>query len=65
MPDIKVIIPAFNEEHGIGEVLEELKKTLQGLESACEIIVVDDGSVDKTETVLTNLSKELSFLNKK
>ncbi|RJQ18490.1 MAG: glycosyltransferase family 2 protein [Nitrospiraceae bacterium] len=39
-----VIIPAYNEEKGIVEVLDNLKF----LDANYEIIVVDDGSVDKT-----------------
>lgn len=40
---IYVVIPVFNEEHVIGEVLREIKK--QGIK---HIIVVDDGSTDRT-----------------
>jgi glycosyltransferase involved in cell wall biosynthesis len=45
---VSVVIPAFNEEQGVGPVVVELLETLgrQGLEA--EIIVVDDGSTDKT-----------------
>jgi len=45
-PDLSVVIPAYNEAHTMGEVLEPI------LELACahnwEIIVVDDGSTDST-----------------
>lgn len=49
---MSVIIPAYNEEKGIGPVLEQLPAILRasGLE-AWEIIVVDDGSRDKTAVV--------------
>lgn len=40
-----VIVPCFNEEEGIGTVLEELFKNL---DKNYQIIVVDDGSVDDT-----------------
>ena len=45
---VSVVIPAFNEEQGVGPVVVELLETLgrHGLEA--EIIVVDDGSTDKT-----------------
>lgn len=39
---IIAVIPAFNEEKTIGEVVKELKKLVD------EIIVVDDASVDRT-----------------
>ncbi len=39
-----VILPAFNEEGSIGAVIADIKKNL----SFCEILVVNDGSDDKT-----------------
>ena len=41
-PDIKVIIPALNEENSIAEVIEEIPKNVS------EIIVVDNNSNDNT-----------------
>lgn len=41
---IKVIIPAFNEENGVGSVVREIPKELVE-----EIIVVNNASTDKTE----------------
>ncbi len=43
---IKVIIPAFNEENGIGEVIREIPEEL-----VAEIIVVNNASTDNTETI--------------
>ncbi len=43
MPDIVVIIPAFNEENAIGEVVKEIPKYL-----VSEIVVVDNNSSDGT-----------------
>jgi len=44
LPPITLLIPAYNEEKGIGPVLEQVKAL--GLPG--EILVVDDGSTDKT-----------------
>lgn len=41
---LSVVIPAYNEEGGIGRTLEGLRAALPG----CEVIVVDDGSTDRT-----------------
>src|SRR5579863_2759509 len=43
-----IVIPAYNEEQAVGPVVAELREVLdsQGIEA--EIIVVDDGSVDRT-----------------
>ena len=42
-PDIRVIIPAFNEQNAVGLVIDEIPKKL-----VSEIIVVDNGSTDDT-----------------
>lgn len=42
-PNIKVIIPAFNEQNAVGLVIDEIPKEL-----VTEIIVVDNGSTDNT-----------------
>ncbi len=39
-----IVIPSFNEEASIGEVLEDIKKYAPGV----NILVINDGSVDKT-----------------
>jgi len=50
-PDISVIIPAFNRAHTLPKALDSvLSQTLKPR----EIIVVDDGSTDETNTVLAN-----------
>ena len=47
-----ILIPAYNEEHGIGPVLDQLKDVMveSGLEY--EILVIDDGSRDRTAEVV-------------
>jgi glycosyltransferase involved in cell wall biosynthesis len=44
--EVSVVIPAFNEEGGIADVVAGLKTALAGTEF--EILVVDDGSTDDT-----------------
>ncbi|MCS7201105.1 MAG: glycosyltransferase family 2 protein [Patescibacteria group bacterium] len=46
---ISIIIPAYNEEKTIGKVIKEACKT-----QASEIIIVDDGSSDRTAEIVTN-----------
>ncbi|RKU09538.1 glycosyl transferase [Candidatus Poribacteria bacterium] len=48
---VSVIIPAYNEEQTIRQVLE----TVQALPLEKQIIVVNDGSTDKTYTILEEL----------
>jgi glycosyltransferase involved in cell wall biosynthesis len=44
-PATTIILPAYDEEHGVGVVLERLRSVIG---DDCEIIVVDDGSKDQT-----------------
>jgi len=50
--EISVIIPAYNEEKRIGKTLEALLKYLDKQKYSYEIIVVNDGSTDKTKEVV-------------
>lgn len=47
-PLISVVIPAFNEESNLGDVLTAVSRATESDAMSCEIIVVDDGSTDKT-----------------
>ncbi len=49
MTNVSVVIPAYNEEKGIAEVLEKLKSVL--IDRDFEVIVVNDASLDKTEEI--------------
>jgi len=59
---VSVVIPAYNEEKTIGNVIEETIQIMDSLGLPYEIIVVDDGSTDRTKeeasrykaTVLSN-----------
>ncbi len=45
---VSVIIPAFNEGDGVGNVVGQVLGTLRSAGIECEVIVVDDGSTDGT-----------------
>jgi len=48
---VSVVIPAYNEEKTIGNVIEETIQIMDSLGLPYEIIVVDDGSTDRTREV--------------
>jgi glycosyltransferase involved in cell wall biosynthesis len=45
---VSLVMPALNEEEGIPSCLRELRMVMEGLSRPVEIIVVDDGSTDRT-----------------
>ena len=45
---IVVTIPAYNEEKTLGKVIADIKQVMQREKYNYEIIIVDDGSKDKT-----------------
>lgn len=60
---LSVIVPVFNGEQYLGECLQSLIN--QGLtERDYEIIVVNDGSNDGTESIIDLFSKEFSMIKK-
>lgn len=57
-PYISVIIPVFNEEENLQELGERLMQTLSGMDRSFEIILVDDGSNDRSWEILTELHQK-------
>jgi 1,2-diacylglycerol 3-beta-glucosyltransferase len=63
-PFISIIIPAHNEEFTIERCVRSLAELdyYQENQRNYEIIVINDGSTDKTGNVLSNLKKDFNFL---
>lgn len=59
---LSVIIPAYNEERRLPRTLFEIDKYLRKQNYNYEIIVVSDGSTDKTVEVVKNLMSEIKNL---
>ncbi len=49
--DISIVIPAYNEEKRLDGTLEKIRLFFEGKNLAYEVLVVDDGSVDRTAEV--------------
>lgn len=58
---LSIVIPAYNEENGIGPVLTELRETLDSLDLGMpvEVVIVNDGSSDKTHAAIESHLDEL------
>lgn len=54
--EISVFFPAYNEEANIKDTILKAKTVLQQIAEKWEIIVIDDGSKDKTGDLVKNLS---------
>lgn len=48
MEGVSIIVPALNEEESIGAVLDDIKEVMENNKVNYEVIVVNDGSKDKT-----------------
>jgi glycosyltransferase involved in cell wall biosynthesis len=48
---LTVIIPAYNEESGLGPVVDEVRRAMDDAGAPYEVLVVDDGSADRTAEV--------------
>ena len=59
MKSLSVVFPAFNEEANIRAVVEDANRTVPKLTSIFEIIVVNDGSKDRTGEICDRLVEEL------
>lgn len=63
--NVSVVIPAYNEEERLPETLLHLQQWISLNHSVCEVIeviVVDDGSTDKTASYVKKLSEKWSLL---
>lgn len=48
IPQISIVLPAFNEEENIGKAVGTIASEMKALGRSFEIIIVDDGSQDQT-----------------
>ncbi len=56
--DISIVVPAYNEEESLGELVAWIDRVAKAEKLSYEIIIVDDGSSDNTWKEITRLSQE-------
>lgn len=61
-PDLSIVIPAYNEELRLPATLERLAEYLPTLGLQTEVLIVDDGSRDRTATVAGSFAAKISAL---
>ncbi len=59
---VSVLVPAKDEAENLPELVRQIREAFLPLPYACELIVVNDGSVDDTARVLTDLAAKHSFV---
>lgn len=55
---VSIIVPCFNEEEALPFFYEEITKTMSSLEEDYEVILVNDGSGDRTLDVMKQLAEK-------
>ncbi|MGF1580825.1 MAG: glycosyltransferase [Gemmataceae bacterium] len=58
-PHLFVVLPAYNEEENLGTLLEQVDQSMFDDRQAFDVIVVDDGSQDKTYEIACDYSKHM------
>jgi dolichol-phosphate mannosyltransferase len=57
--DLAIVLPAFNEEKDLPNLLARIRETLTGQRFRYQVIVVDDGSKDRTAEIAEAAAKEM------
>ena len=60
--DVSVVVPIFNEEESLPHLIKQLLQVMRSLEETFELVLVNDGSTDKSANVLRNLVDEVPEL---
>jgi glycosyltransferase involved in cell wall biosynthesis len=58
VPYVSIVIPLLNEEESLRELFSHIRETMRRINKRYEVIFVDDGSKDKSFTVLKELHAE-------
>lgn len=58
LPELSVFFPAYNEEENIKETVQKALKVLPRVAKKWEVLIVNDGSKDKTGEVIDQLAKK-------
>ncbi|WP_457552964.1 glycosyltransferase [Desulfobacula sp.] len=54
---VSIVIPVFNEAENLSELMERCLKACGSMDHSCEIILVDDGSIDASEDKIVEAAR--------
>jgi len=60
--DISIVVPLFNEEESLPELLRWIKEVMDNNKFSYEVVMVDDGSKDKSWKVVQDLKTDYPFI---
>ena len=60
--DLSVVVPIYNEEESLPKLARQLLDALQLTKKSFEIILVNDGSQDRSAEVMSHLSDDFDEL---
>jgi len=60
--DLSVVIPLYNEDESIGELITWIDKVVSKMNIKFEVVVIDDGSTDKSWETLISLKEKFDFV---
>ncbi len=60
--DLSVVVPLYNEEESLPHLVEQLLTALRPSGERFELVLVNDGSNDRTAEVLERLSRDIPEL---
>ena len=62
-PSFCIIVPMYNEANNVSMCVKTICNFLKKLDNRCQLLVIDDGSSDKTPTKLDKLKKKYNNLS--
>ena len=62
VPEVSVLVPAKDEAENLPEFVRQAQETLHPLSYVCELVIVNDGSLDRTAAVLADLAATHPFV---
>ena len=61
-PKYSIVAPVFNEEETLPEFYRRIFAVVQELDSAAELLLIDDGSTDNSLALMQELQAQESFV---
>ena len=60
--DLTIILPAYNEEENLEKCMQETIKSINQLKKSYEVIIIENGSKDKTFEIAKKIAEKYSFV---